>query len=370
MAFGISYTPKPMPFGLTSNVATRYKIIFRYNNPGNQVFAQIKNINQASNLTDYATSGANLLRDIRIFNNEKITIETGVDSKGFPDRVVFDAIMPSKDTFNIFISLVPLSELGINGTTSLEAEILAQFGEKWISVGSASSMPSIASDNAHDPNQISVSPEFISLPQTTQTLHYTIDFQNTGLGDADTVKVVFYCPAQMNELKKIWNLKASYSEITDFKTIDTQYEWNSGRIIFTLIPVEPITGIKYFLDGTRNIPNPINNPLTMGQISFDLEILPGNDIHRQEILHAWAEIYFRGIFPSDCAITNNMVSEKVFISGTNEYEIPVRTRDACTVYSGSSKSPAVCTCQSPRGVCRRIKCAFRALFHGLFSKKR
>jgi hypothetical protein len=52
------------------------------------------------------------------------------------------------------------------------------------------------------------------------------------------------------------------------------------------------------------------------------------------------------------------------------YEMPVRTMDAVTVFKQCEQPPPiVCNCCKPKGFFKRIGCALKALFGNWFKKK-
>lgn len=346
MVAAISYIPKRNP--ANNDVAAEYQLVFRYNDAVKGAFVPISDTGHKSSMID--NNGRTVpISDIRNFGSGKAEI-LSTPGRGYTNGIVFKgiAVDPGNTAIsNIFISLSTVAADKLPDSSRMEAELFyrTKSSETWVSAGISpvASMPSLS---AHDPNSIAVSPRCLPLPQVKHTLHYTINFQNTGRGNADAVFAVFYIPDQMNTSRKIWNLKASYSDIPDhlISTDKITYDWANSRIIFK---IDPATDV---LDGTEGISNPVNNPKTMGQISFDLEVLPGPNPNQQSIQEAWAEIYFHGVNPSGSVVQPEMVAAGLFLPGTENYERPVRTRNAITLYSaccdGVSKkdcSENVCT---------------------------
>lgn len=376
MVFGISYKAS----SVADEGPVRYRIVFRYNSSDSIAFKPITTETQFSELKSGQAGSEELVKvdDIRIYNNEKtflvtpqsayeqarllVTTTNGTEKK-FQNGIVFDEIPVDDRNWNIFISLTSEEEKVLPFNIDFEAELYykKERGE-WVPVGKGL-LNHLNKAEAHDPNSISVSPAFLTLPQQTQTLHYDIDFQNTGMGNAEAVTVIFNCPPKMNWQKKIWNVKASYSEKTTYVIDRTDYDVSNGKIVFTINPVVAAGRPQILLDGTQGLADPLNNPLTKGHISFDLEVMPDVNRGKQETLPAWADIYFRGQFPSDEAIKPDMVTKGIFPQGTETYELPVRTMDASATYTPACAQPAPCTgCAVPKKFFPRLGYAIRTIF--------
>jgi hypothetical protein len=355
MVFGISYSPNVNP----QNASGKYKVMFRYNTPEAQMFIPIASgtsgIIPTYNVPDYSNNSSISLPYIRKYHDEDIRLDGFSDTElySYSNAIAFDNINESNSIFNIFISLIPLNDLPV--ATSIEAVIYYQNnkGDSWTAIDS-SKIENMVSLEVHDPNSISVSPKCLSLPQTTQKLHYSINFQNTGEGNADAVKVAFYFPPQTNRTNRTINLehlKIAYSGFQELAPAEPEYDLVNGRIIFTLELSDP-----NLLYGTKEAPDPVTNPKTMGQISFDLEILPGTDVNQSAILDAWAEIYLRGESASLDSISLDMISRGLFMAGTSGFEKPVRTNNAITLFSNCSTVKPVCKCSHPKGIWQWLCC--------------
>jgi hypothetical protein len=342
----ISYVPKLFP---QENIYD-YKLVFRYNNNEKNTFIPILNPAQMSGIKDFNTQRMVQVNDVRKFNNENVNLAAAADLNAYRYGLTFDNIKPSDDTANIFISLLAAEKDVLPAFSNMEAELFYRHdkGGQWISRGT-SAVSNMQSVYAHDPNSISVSPRCLSLPKTLQTLHYTINFQNTGKGAADRVMVAFHIPQDMNQAKKIWNLKASYSDIPDYVINNIVYDWDNSRIIFTLDPTTDL------LDGTEGLPYPVSNPKTMGQLSFDLQVMPGSYPNSPDVLEASADIYFHGATAqSPSSITAGLVSDGIVIAGTEGFEMPVRTNNALVVYSACCDGNAPHDCS--KGVVAWLLC--------------
>ena len=351
MVFAISYR--------AIDTSLLYRVVFRYNSNGQNSFDRINSPNQTSSIPDYNAATRSPVNSIRNFGGESVSVYNGTpgNNSGYTDGIIFDQIKASGNVLNIFISMRPADNLNLNSTTGLEAELLSRTSSRanWQQVD-ISKIGSMAILNSHDPNNISVFPQFLSLPQSKQVLHYTINFQNIGGGDADTIKVLFNIPGQMNRAKSISNLGGFCGRFTLIPNFDI--DMVNGNIIFKIV---------HDLQGCRS-PLLTNSPESRGQISFDLEIVPGQDPGQPAVLEAWADIYFhtKGIMFSNgftgqpklpCYIVNDSaIKAGLFIPGTFEYELPIRTNNAVTVFSKNCGDDDRCNCSRPKGFWQWLHC--------------
>lgn len=359
MVFGISYSTPQM------NTNGNYKLVFRYNKSDQKTFVPVTNT--SNKVRDYTTANSSVdVQNIRVFNNEMIDIQntsSGADLGGYKNAIVFNGINMSSNKFNIFISLVPNDAITERDSDDLEAVLYYQDkeGAEPLKVDE-SHITGMQILSAHDPNRIQVSPTCLSLPQTTRVLHYTIDFQNTGLGDADEVIAVFNAPDQMNTQGQIRNVKLTYAG-NPVRTLTTltpnpDYVIDNNKIIFT---------INGTLSGCKDLANAVTNTKTMGSISFDLEVMPSPNVQTPAMLQAWAEIYFHSapdtrlgaliLTPSpDFKITAEMESKGLVVKGTTGFEMPIRTNNAITLFSKCCGEVEECNCKHPKKFLQWVQC--------------
>jgi hypothetical protein len=371
MVFAMSYRPSANQAGFVTPV---YRVIFRYNIGNRDVFEKIARKDQRHPFPEFsnpASPGSMEINDIRNFANESISvinkpITTREINKDSPetstaDSIVFNVITDSIGTNNIFITLFPNEIDPVNlPPVRLEAvlEVRESAGTGWTSI--QKSVLELGMAYAHDPNNITVFPARLPLPQQNRKLHYTINFENTGNGDAKAVKVVFFCPSQMkwDSIAIRASVKASLSEISDFKfqTKDIVFDTIHKRIIFTL----DSPGV--LIEGISPGRLPVISNHRMGKIEFDLPALAEANPDLSTTIEAWADIYFKGQTPSPDSVSDGMIRSGRCLPGTKSYEFPVRTLNATAIYYKCDNQPP-CNCQNPRGLWRRLGCAWKAMFH-------
>ena len=343
MVFGISYLTDTI---IAKDKINKYKLVFRYNKDQQNTFIPFLTATDDFPVADYNNNTSLRMPGIRKYGSETVSLLTAGDINlgTYQKGIVFKDINPDGKLFNIFISLVPNEVL--NNTNNIEVELLYQTpgSENWKSAGTDNL--SMLSGYSHDPNNIDVFPQCLSLPQTKQILHYTINFQNTGTVNANSVKVAYYIPGQMNINRGIFNLKVSFGEEQNYTRTVTINDWANGRIIFNM------DGI---LEGCHS-PNTVTSLKTMGKITFDVEILPGANPQMPALLQAWADIYLKGNIVSRSSITSEMESEGLYIDGTAGYEMPVRTQNAITQFSNCCSYVPDCNCKHPKGFWQWLQC--------------
>lgn len=250
----------------------------------------------------------------------------------FKNAVVVYGLAADTQVHNIFITLLPpvFDGTAVKANPKVFVEAVLQENTAPIVKESnaayndieTSRVQDVVSD-AHDPNGVSVSPECLLLSQNVTSLHYKIDFENTGNGDADSVLVAFTPPANC-VVKSI-----TVNSVTCGRTggacpnsLFTAYNRDeNGHIIF------PVKGtLKGSYVNTKTEPD----PQTKGSIEFNMEITPNNGAKE---LKAWADIFFHSANGDTRNDMNRDTAKAMgFPQQTIGYEHPVTTVPARAFY--------------------------------------
>lgn len=212
---------------------------------------------------------------------------------------------------NLFVSLVAKDKLEYGGSGSVYAVLTDASGN----VIGTDLIPDMRFAPAHDPNYIVQKPGCLLLPKKAASFTYTVHFQNTGAGDADSVKMLVHLPKGMD-----WSSFNPASGIVAAKFAGKKVQGND--MVITPDPGNNILQVLFKpvdrrrLVGTQAI-NPATNPVTMGEITFTIRSTPNTE----DSLQAYAEIYFHSVNPSIKAQGND-----------GQYEDPVLTKMATTYY--------------------------------------
>lgn len=368
MVFAMSYRPSAIQ-GITNPA---YRVTFRYNIGDMNIFEPVTRDDQKHSFPDVTQSRSTEINDVRRFANENIfainkpALPAGSKigysrESNMADSIVFITTDTSTSIKNIFITLFP-NDIDPANLPPVRLEAILQkresAGNVWTTV--EISVLELGMAYAHDPNNITVFPSRLTLPQQNTKLHYTINFENTGNGNAEAVKVVFFCPQRMKwdsvDIRR--NVKARFSEISDFrfKTEDIVFDTIHKKIVFTLNPNGTL------IEGLSPHELPVPNDHRTGKVEFDIIAPAEENPNLSTTIEAWADIYFKGEASSPDSVSAGMIRSGRCLTGTESFEFPVRTLNASAIYYRCDNQPP-CNCQNPRGLWRRLGCAWKALFH-------
>jgi hypothetical protein len=390
MTFAISYKLPPV-----RETNYLYRIVLKYNHSGSRVapvFIPLQSASDSIDLpvieklseTNYSLNSNNIPA-VRTFSTETITYHTSsnyiIEEAGlnasaltdaeitrerqedtwnnnlsFENAVLFNTLTKDTAVHNIFVTLNPgifdkqlineqppvFLEAVLQKTIlkdNLEQEKTDKSGNIWTDVETSRIEDELA--DAHDPNEVIVFPKCIKLPQRKTTLHYQVNFQNTGEGDANGIVVRFHAPKQ-----------ADMNSIS-IKSVSCGGATASGTAIGTMLSsrhyTTPENTIIFKVTGTLKgayVDNPAFNPETKGSIIFDLDINPETDIQKTTTIDAFADIFFRSA-PGNTTndIKPTMTERNRYPAEVDGYELPIITNTEQAVYRENCGQK--CNCQKP-----------------------
>jgi hypothetical protein len=253
------------------------KVALFYNSNPNAVFAPIAEISNTTRYKNTISTDSILLPNIRMYNGETVSIApstlyaTGRAGNGYQNGLVFT--IPSTNMNNIFLTLFTYP---IIVTTANENLKLVYLDNSDNVVGKETVTPSINNSKltSHDPNNELTSPECITVNHASDTIiHYIVHFQNTGLGNADSIKTITILPAgyTVADLRtNNNNLKWKIADTLRHSRYKVQIK-NDGNPNHLYIEFRKAT-LASVLMGTVTLPDPLNDKRTMGEFEFDLKL--------------------------------------------------------------------------------------------------
>jgi hypothetical protein len=297
MVLAVTYNAS-LPDSALQGVDITYSVVVLYNEANGTPFF---NQTQAGNFN------GTTLPAIRCPNNE--TIETGLvtdlinagavnsnDASGYKYYVALKGINPTSFEKNVFISVLPSKDLTEGTLTSVRALLIKKTrsnnGRETNALKDSSQLNGMQVALAHDPNYLRASPTCItSTKRGGHKINYTLHFQNTGAGAADTVIVTINMPKGMdlNSFNNSNISKAVYGGM-DFKTdLDLiNIDKKNDKIVFKFNPYKRrLTGM-IFLSGTEECVNAFADKRTMGDIVFTVTTTDKAD----SLLNTFASIEF------------------------------------------------------------------------------
>lgn len=325
MAFAITYKTPTYNTDKGNTEPPTYKLYFFYNN--NQTFEEVVDPNK-----NMRTGTTNSIPQCRVHNNESPVIPTGSlpgslskfnTLKSVCFNIPGNAVTTGNEK-NVFITMVPLSNLETGKSGSVYAVLTDANGN----VIQSDSIANMRFGPAHDPNFLVQLPFCLLPPKKVFPFDYTIHFQNTGVGDANRVKVLVHLPKGLDystyHLKSIVyaGVRLNVSPTIDKDNNTLLFDFNTG------VPL---------LNGTANVVSMVNVERTMGEIQFTINSTPNTDLE----MKAWASIYFKSVHPSNDTVAS---SDPLFAG----FEQPVQTNTAVTKYSED------CACRDCTPLCHKI----------------
>lgn len=267
MCFAVTYK---LPVNDDSTGEGReYYLVFMYDNTAFKDFSASNSLTN-TNIPNFSVDTKSVPY-IRKYHSENVisnALLSGLSQNfgtGYNRFIVIKITDATISERNVFLTLLTQSSLPASGSTGIKAVLVS----KNLSTNAYASVDQhpVAGMNfktSHDPNYITQVPVCMQLPKTARTFRYHIHFQNTGEGEADKVKITAFMPAGiiLNEQSfHLLNRNFATDQITPIHTFNQR----TGAIVFDLI------SNQQNLMGTQNLPNPFVNPLTMGDIYFDMQ---------------------------------------------------------------------------------------------------
>lgn len=343
----------PMAAGISFRIIGKgsYRLVFKYNSRGKTAFVPIDPRNNLS-LSDNNDQPV-IIPPVRTFNNESVRA-AGANGTYNNSLVIQGISSEAGKIINLFLTLIPGGKID-----STEIEVAYYYNssmetrDSWELKGT-DILPAMAGNDSHDPNNIIVSPKSLPAATTKSTLHYTINFENTGPGDATTVLAAFFHPSEMDITQSIKNLQVMYSD--KLWKADMIYDTARRCYIFTIQPPPGET-----LYGTDRVPDYPNHPKSKGKLEFDIEIKRVNGIEFPDLAEAYAQIYFTSLNDGAAGDVNNiqqrLIDMEICLPGTVGFELPVRTRNAYTLFTDACNGgQADCKCADPHGFWQWLCC--------------
>lgn len=343
----------PMCLGISIRIAGKggYRLTLKYNSNKKIAFTPIDPRN-ATSVSDYRDQPVSIPA-VRTFYNE--TVKAGAANGLYANSLIIEGNASITDEIrNVFITLLPGEKID-----STDIEVVYDFkdvtrvSDTW-ETKDTDKLPSMPGKDSHDPNNVIVREKCLPLSATQTTLHYTVNFENIGVGDATMVKAAFYHPQEMDTTQKIRNLQVIYSD----RPWKADMEYNTLRKCY-VFTINPPPGAV--LEGTGQVTGYPNNPKSKGKLEFDITVTRANGLEFPDLAEAFAEIYLLSLNDGALGDRNNVQSSLIdagfCLPGTEGFELPVRTNNAHTLFSEACNGcEKPCTCENPHGVWEWLKC--------------
>ncbi len=324
MAFAVTYHISKSDYSSEAN----YYIVFLYRN--NVFDSFVANRNVFNSIKSFRTSIGNGDQNIdsSSLTNAQLVFINNLKGTTYDKFAVIKLNNLNDFEHNVFLSLFTRSALQAGGSTNLKAILLRESS----SSGTTSPPQTIATYEtasmsfraSHDPNYITQFPLCMQLPKIARTFSYHIHFQNTGEGEADSVRVTAFLPSGM-VLADISSVSVGNKNFaTDLNTIFSieKVDGSSNKVVFLLTRNTTNTS-STDLKGIAGLNDAMVNPVTMGDIYFDLHAT--DTVHN--VMLARASIDFHS-------------------AQTHKWEQPVITNFATSYYSDCTDS-VFCNCKIP-----------------------
>jgi hypothetical protein len=271
MMLAINYT-KP---------ANAVKLAIFYNSNPNAIFNPIANANSTTYYPNTETDDSLAIPNIRMYNGEVASIpsslmfNTGNPGEGYQNGIVFT--INSSTTNNIFLTLFTYPTIVTTANEKIKLVFL-DGTNKAINKGDVSNIVNNSKLKSHDPNNEITNPECLEIGKIpdNKIIRYHVNFQNIGLGQADSVKTTTVLPVgytvadvMTNNSNLIWNIADIPRNALYTAQIIPTANTNALYIEFRKVTA------PYVLRGTQGIPNPLSDVRTMGGFDFDLKLHNG-----------------------------------------------------------------------------------------------
>ncbi len=283
MTFALTYKSKPQyKFTGADFISGKHYIVLLYNYQDQPVFEKIDGTGSIS------IDGKNfdIIRKFhgeKVLSEEQVTADPALDSLirrngKFGSRIVLSmsasAISPYEQ--NIFITAMPQADLKLlrkGSATTVKVLLIAENGTnisyKLIDSITLNNMPLRLS---HDPNALTAFQQCLVLPKKQQQLSYRVDFQNTGRGAADKVRINVMLPKGILPSTAITDSVFFAGRRSDRCCSILSADDRSGILTLLIDPGQcNATGMRNIvLSGTDGLRNPIADPSTMGSVYFSI----------------------------------------------------------------------------------------------------
>ncbi len=331
------------------------KVAFFYNKNVLSSFTTIPAGNDIINLQHDVTTVSTATittNQIRVHQSESFTAASALlltkAGAGYKNGLVFALPSGRPLTSNIFLTMYTPMGVSASNTEDFKLVFLDQ-NDSAIDKGYYDNIVNHAGLTSHDPNCEIVSESCLTPAEAVgKTLNYEVHFQNTGLGQADTIVTKTTLPAGYTIADVVgypsinirWQVAETY--FNSNYTVDASY--STGNQIELRYYKTP--GASLILAGTLLLADPVNDVTTMGGFNFQLQLKPPFTAPSQ--LTSTTSIYFD---KNDAVVTNTA---------------SVRISECCTCadaigsYSQSNASASMANC-----LCKKAK---RKFWRWLFCK--
>jgi hypothetical protein len=296
-----------LQYTATTNIPK--KVAFFYNNNSTSSFLQIPASNNIITLpNDFTANNTYPTKQIRVHKSESIAIATASQlanaGAGYNNGLVFSLPNTRPLTSNIFLTMYSFLDIPSANIENFKI-IFLDNADKPISKGYQDNIVNHSKLKSHDPNN-----ELVSVGCLTPTeainkiLDYTVNFQNTGLGNADTIITKTTLP-----------IGYSINDVIGYPNITTPWQiadtfFNDNYVVQNTYSHDNIIEMRYYkkpsrsmiLRGTLGLIDPSNDARTKGGFHFSLQLKPPYTAP-QSLISSTA-IYFD---KNDAVITNDAI---------------------------------------------------------------